>query len=97
MKVIIVTERIIAMKGSIFTALLMTILFVAPAFASHPLVSDDTGTHGWGNFQLEINSEAGFDRQKQDGVEIKASTQQVAAILTAGLSERVDLVFGLPW
>jgi len=80
-----------------FFALLLAILPVSPSFAAHPLVSDDTVTHGWGKYQLEVNSEAGFDRQRQGGVEIKASSQQVATIITAGLGERVDLAFGLPW
>jgi hypothetical protein len=84
-------------KKRILAALLLTALSAAPAFAAHPLVSDDTGTHGWGKYQLEVNGEAGFDRQKQEGVETRTSSQQVAAILSAGLGERVDLVLGLPW
>lgn len=76
-------------------ALLLATLFVSPAFAAHPLVSDDTATHGPGKYQLEVNSEAGFDRQRQDSLE--SSAQQVAAILSAGLGDRLDLVVGLPW
>jgi hypothetical protein len=85
------------MKKRVLAAVLLTVLNVTPSFASHPLEGDDTATHGLGNYQLEINSEAGFDKQKQDGIETRTSSQQVATVLTAGLGERVDLAIGLPW
>lgn len=85
------------MKRGFLFALLLTVLSAAASFAAHPLVGDDTGTHGSGKYQLEVNGEAGIDRQKQGGVEVRTSSQQVAAILSSGLGESVDLVLGLPW
>lgn len=83
------------LKKIVCSAVLVTV-FAVRAMAAHPLVGDDTTTHGWGKYQLELNSEAGFDRQKQAGVETRTSSRQVATIITAGLGERVDIVFGVP-
>ena len=38
-----------------FLAACAACLAVEAAFAAHPLVTDDTGTQGTGNNQLEIN------------------------------------------
>jgi hypothetical protein len=84
-------------SGCIAAGILLGILAAGEAFAAHPLVGDDTGTHGLGKYQLEVNGEAGFDRQKQGGVETKTASQQVATIVSAGLDETVDLVVGIPW
>jgi len=47
-------------KNFIFLALL---LFAGPSWAAHPLITDDTGTQGKGNFQLEFNGQ--YDRDKE--------------------------------
>lgn len=73
------------------------LLLGGTALAAHPLVTDDTGTHAAGKYQLEMNGEAGFDRQRHGGVVTKTTTQQVAAILSAGVAETVDIVVGVPW
>jgi hypothetical protein len=33
-----------------------------PAFAAHPLITEDTGTQGEGRFQLELTGERGYDQ-----------------------------------
>lgn len=63
------------------------------AFATHPLITDDTGTMGTGKAQLEFNGEYGHD--KEDGV--TSTITEGAAFLSYGLSETVDLVVGLPY
>jgi hypothetical protein len=63
------------------------------AFASHPLITDDTGTQGKGRFQLEING--GYGHEEEDGV--TAETIQISTTLTYGLSDTVDIMIGLPY
>lgn len=72
-------------------------LLAGPLFASHPLITDDTGTQGRGRFQLELNSERMNDRGSSPGVTFKADGEKTAASLTYGLSEKIDLVAGAPW
>jgi len=63
------------------------------AFAAIPLITDDTGTQGRGNFQLELFGEYGHDRE---GI-ITTKTSDVSATLTYGLIETVDIVLGIPY
>jgi hypothetical protein len=61
---------------------------VEAAFAAHPLVTDDTGTQGTGNNQLEINT----DRGRDDGV----SSQSAALTYTYGLRDALDVFVTVP-
>ena len=73
---------------------IFSILFCSPAaFAAHPLITDDAGTVGAGNAQLELNGETGHD--KEDGITTK--TRQGNASFSYGISELVDLVIDLPY
>jgi hypothetical protein len=63
------------------------------SYASHPLITDDTGTQGKGRFQLEING--GYGQNKDDGVTTK--TTQISTVLTYGLSDPIDIIVGLPY
>lgn len=66
---------------------------VGPARAAHPLVSDDTGTQGRGQAQLEAST----DRTRvRDGSRV-AREQEIGLALTYGLTETLDLAVGLPW
>ena len=85
------------MRRKVFCALLLTLLSAPSAFAAHPLVTDDTGTHGPGRYQLELNGEFSTDRQVSGGITTRADGSQLAAIISAGLGETVDLVVGIPW
>ncbi|GAB4484001.1 MAG: transporter [Thermodesulfovibrionales bacterium] len=73
------------------------VLSTAPVFAAHPLVTDDTGTQGRGKFQLEVNTEVGWDRDREDGITVKETSGEVSATFSAGLHDRVDLVLGVPY
>ena len=73
--------------------LLGMLCFATSGFASHPLISDDTGTMGTGNAQLELNGE--YDHDKEDGVTTK--TTEGSAHLTYGLNESIDLVGSFPY
>ena len=60
-----------------------------PAYAAHPLVSEDTGTQGVGGYQVEINT----DWLKDEGVKTRIAT----ATLTRGVLENVDTFINLPY
>ncbi|ACF45382.1 conserved hypothetical protein [Prosthecochloris aestuarii DSM 271] len=79
------------LKKALLVAL--PLLYAAPLYASHPLITDDTGTQGTGRFQLELNSEFIDD---EDG-DLEVTGGEVAAVLSYGLSDNIDLVVGLPW
>ena len=65
--------------------------------AAHPLITDDTGTQGRGKFQLELNGEISHDKETTDGVEVRERAAKVAAALSAGITEDIDIVIGFPW
>lgn len=78
---------------SVFIVSLTLLSCATAAFAAHPLITDDAGTMGTGNSQLELTGEYGHD--KEDGVTTK--TRQGDACFSYGLSEAVDLVIDLPY
>jgi hypothetical protein len=67
------------------------------SFAAHPLITDDTGTQGKGNFQLEINGETGYEKEKEDGMTIKETSSELAAAVSYGVLDNLDVVVGLPY
>lgn len=67
------------------------------SFAAHPLITDDTGTQGKGKFQLEINGESGYEKEKEDGTTIKETSSEVAAAVSYGVLDNIDAVIGLPY
>jgi hypothetical protein len=82
------------MRKWLFAALVLSISFSAGnSFAAHPLVTDDADTVGKGGVLLELNTEYGFD--KEGGV--RARGGEVAALVTYGLLDNIDLVLGVPY
>ncbi|OWW19809.1 transporter [Noviherbaspirillum denitrificans] len=71
-------------------AICCSLVFLAAgtAHAAHPLVTDDTGTQGRGNHQLELNT----DRMRDAGV----SSQSAAITYTYGLRDALDAFVTLP-
>ncbi|MHB8808674.1 MAG: transporter [Desulfobulbaceae bacterium] len=63
------------------------------AFATHPLITDDAGTLGRGAFQLEVNGE--YAHEDENGGEEK--TAEVAAALSYGMTDHLDIVLGAPY
>lgn len=82
-----------------FMAFLVISLFIPfkNSFAAHPLITDDTGTQGRGNFQLELNGEFAWDKETEGGVTAKERGGELAAALSYGVSDSVDLVLGVPF
>jgi hypothetical protein len=66
----------------------MTLLWSIPALAEHPMITDDTGTQGKGNYLLELNT--GFSTE-----EVETGGGMVAT-LTCGMADNVDLCVTLP-
>lgn len=81
------------------TALLTgaAMLFAGQLFASHPLITDDTGTQGRGKFQLELNGEHMNDRGMSHNGIWKADGGQAATSLSWGLSNKIDLTANMHW
>ncbi|WP_417067968.1 transporter [Niveibacterium terrae] len=71
--------------------LTLALLFSSPAFAAHPLTSDDAGVLGAGQWQLEANTDRAVAR------EAGAVGLAVNATLTRGMTDAVDLAINLSW
>ncbi len=63
------------------------------AFAAHPLVTDDAGTEGRGNFLLELTVEYAYD----DEAGSEETGAEAAVSFAAGLTDSLDVVLGLPY
>ncbi len=61
--------------------------------AAHPLVTDDTGTQGTGNWQFEANTD--HTRSRASGATTWDRELNVA--LTRGMSDTLDLAVNVPW
>ncbi len=67
------------------------------ALGAHPLITDDTGTQGKGKFQLEVNSEFNYDKEREERVTTKETGGEVAAILSYGMVDNLDIAIGVPY
>jgi outer membrane putative beta-barrel porin/alpha-amylase len=67
--------------------------FAHNVFAAHPLLTDDTGTQGWGGLQFELNGMLGYDAEGK----IKERTHEFATALSYGFDENIDFVLGIPY
>lgn len=77
--------------------MVVVFLWYGTAFASHPLITDDTGSQGRGKFLIEMNSEFIHDRETENGVIVNETSGEVAAILSYGITDNTDAVIGLPY
>jgi Putative MetA-pathway of phenol degradation len=69
---------------------LLGLIAVRAAHAAHPLLTEDTGTQGKGNFQLELTGQQGHGPTDAGTVH----AQQPAALLAYGILENADLQIG---
>jgi hypothetical protein len=76
---------------------LCTVLLIPAAWAAHPLITDDSGTQGKGKFQLEVNGQYDYDREKIDGVTVKTTGGQMAGTLSYGVIDNLDVILGQPY
>ncbi len=86
------------------------VLLAIPAFAFHPLITDDTGTQGKHNvefevaYQFERDTMRWFDRGLDSVLEgtwgkvtTKEDAHELAATISYGLIDPLDLVIGVPY
>jgi len=78
-------------------AIVMMVFMTGTAFGSHPLITDDTGTNGKGKFQLELNGEFAWDKEKSEGLTVKERGFEAATAISAGLLDTLDIVCGIPY
>ncbi len=81
-------------KGLMLAVVLLT---AYPSWAAHPLITDDTGTQGKGNFQLELNGQYDWDKEDSEGVVVKSRAAEAAVTLSYGILKNIDLVVSLPY
>lgn len=67
----------------------------APAFAAHPLITDDAGTQGKNKLQLEVVGE--YSRSEDAGVVEKTFVGPTMPVLSVGLLDSLDLVTGVSY
>jgi opacity protein-like surface antigen len=73
-------------------------LMATTSFAGHPLVTDDTGTQGKGNVQVEVGLSYFYDRDKVDELTtVKTKGGETAVSLAVGLLDSLDIVLGVPY
>lgn len=68
-------------------------LLSLPAFAAHPLATDDAGTNGMLKYQLETSAEFGWDNQDN----VKSTVQSVGVSISAGILDSLDMVLIYPF
>jgi hypothetical protein len=76
---------------------LIQFICLSYGFAAHPLITDDTGTQGKGKFQVEVNSEFNYDKEKEDGLTTKETGGEIGTILSYGVLDNIDIVLGMPF
>ncbi|MBI5592334.1 MAG: transporter [Deltaproteobacteria bacterium] len=79
--------------------LLLIGMLMSPAtvWAAHPLITDDAGTQGKGNFQFELNGQYDSDEETVSDITVKSTGWQVGTTLSYGVIDTVDLVLTLPY
>ena len=85
----------LAKTAVLLIGLMVSLTAAGRAFAAHPLITDDAGTQGKGKTQLEFIGEYGTE--KKDGITEKSLEVPTTPFLSYGLSDTMDLVFGLPY
>jgi len=72
---------------------LLVFLSAFPAFAAHPLITDDAGTQGEGKFQMEVNGDYSHGN---DGW-VTEDSFEISTIISYGVLDNLDLVVGVPY
>ena len=75
------------------TALTLLFCLSSPAYALHPLITEDTGTQGAGGMQLELNGS--YERDRDGGTTMRQFDPTVA--LTYGAADTVDVFVAIPY
>jgi len=82
------------MKRTLTTVVtVLSLSLTLPAFAAHPLATDDAGTNGKMKFQVEASAEFAWDRQDS----VKSDSQAIGLAVSAGLLDNLDLSLAYPY
>jgi hypothetical protein len=73
------------------TALIGLLMSASPAFAYHPLISDDTGTQGSGGNLIEV----GFDYARSQEAGITDTSRTIPLTYTHGIEDNLDIFVGV--
>jgi long-subunit fatty acid transport protein len=65
------------------------------SWAAHPFITDDTGTQGKGNWQLELQGDFLRDDRTAGGVEQKNKLNTYTSVLSYGVLENLDVQVGV--
>ncbi len=65
------------------------------ARAEHPFITDDTGTQGKGNWQLELQGDFLRDKRTSGSVERKDTLNAYTSVLSYGIMGNLDLQVGI--
>jgi len=87
----------IILKITCIISYLSALCITAPAYAAHPLATDDAVTTGMMKFQLETSAEFGWDKESFNGATIGTDSQVLNVVITAGVAEQLDLILTLPF
>ncbi|MCK9420486.1 MAG: transporter [Nitrospirae bacterium] len=83
------------MVKRILLPIFMMLITAGQSFASHPLITDDTGTQTTGKAQLEFVIEYGHDRE--DGASMNSLMAPTVPVLSYGITDTADLVLGISY
>lgn len=63
------------------------------ALAAHPLITEDTGTQGAGNYQLELT----YDSNHLEDASSKTREESFNAVFSIGVVDNLDFIVALPY
>ena len=77
----------------------MLLLSAGTSFATLPLVSDDAGSLGKANMQVELSGDVSSDKETAGGSSTKTTFKQIGTTYGFGVTDKIDLTFGFsrPW
>lgn len=81
------------LKSFTSTFAILILIATVPAYAGHPLITDDAGTAGKNGLQAEFAGE--YSHENEDGATEK--TWDAAATFTYGIADSLDIVLGVPY
>jgi hypothetical protein len=90
------TPRPTLRQAGLAVAAALALLAAPGALAAHPMVTDDTGTQGAGRGQIELAGEMGSAHLRDGDERLHERTGEVAATLSYGLSDTLDVVVSAP-
>jgi len=85
---------VLRMKRTLITVVaIVSVLITLPAFAAHPLATDDAGTNGRMKFQVETSAEFAWDKREH----ASSDSQTLCLAVSAGLLDSLDLSLAYPY